>query len=150
MSTSFMRWIGYIQSAVSMVILLLSVSATHAQQYDQNYLKWKAQQQARDSQLQQDPNYYLSKPTVSSQPKHNSANSRGTRTENRNVDMGQIHLNSAGLAELQQLNGIGEKKAQAILDYRQQHGRFQQIDELQNIKGIGPKLLQKNKGRIVL
>jgi len=62
----------------------------------------------------------------------------------------KISLNQANLQQLQGLNGVGEKKAQAIMEYRQKNGGFKTIDELMNIKGIGPKLLEKNKARLML
>lgn len=63
---------------------------------------------------------------------------------------GLIHINSAGLSELQEIPGIGEKKAQAILDYRNQYGAFQSINDLTKIKGIGSKMLEKMKPYIEL
>lgn len=63
---------------------------------------------------------------------------------------GLISINSAGLTELQEIPGIGEKKAQAILDYRNQHGAFQSIHDLTSIKGIGNKMLEKMKPYIEL
>lgn len=63
---------------------------------------------------------------------------------------GLIHINSAGLVELQDIPGIGAKKAQAILDYRNEHGSFKQISDLTKIKGIGDKMLQKMKPYIGL
>lgn len=59
-------------------------------------------------------------------------------------------MNQANLQQLQTLNGVGEKKAQAIIEYRQKNGGFKTVDELVNVKGIGPKLLEKNKARLVL
>ncbi|MNC41485.1 ComE operon protein 1 [compost metagenome] len=63
---------------------------------------------------------------------------------------GLIHINSAGLDELQNIPGIGVKKAQAILDYRNQHGAFSSINDLTKVKGIGDKMLQKMKPHIGL
>lgn len=63
---------------------------------------------------------------------------------------GLIHINSAGLLELQEIPGIGEKKAKAILDYRNQYGAFQSIHDLTKIKGIGSKMLEKMKPYIEL
>ncbi|MNN13496.1 ComE operon protein 1 [compost metagenome] len=63
---------------------------------------------------------------------------------------GLIHINSAGLNELQNIPGIGVKKAQAILDYRNQHGAFTSINDLTKVKGIGDKMLQKMKPHIGL
>lgn len=117
------------------IVLVLGWKSASAQNFDQQYLNWKAQQQAQDARLgssNSDENYYLSKPSLTP------------------ASGNKIRLNSANTEQLQQLSGIGEKKAEAILQYRQQHGKFKSIDELQNIKGIGPKLLQKNKDRLAL
>ncbi|MGG6314058.1 ComEA family DNA-binding protein [Paenibacillus macerans] len=62
----------------------------------------------------------------------------------------QISINRAGLAELQNLPGIGEKKAQAIIDYRNEHGDFGSVGELTKVKGIGDKMLEKMKPYIGL
>ncbi|MFD1772857.1 ComEA family DNA-binding protein [Paenibacillus rhizophilus] len=58
---------------------------------------------------------------------------------------GKVNVNTAGISELTSLPGIGEKKAQAILDYRKQHGAFHSASDLENVKGIGPKMLEKLK-----
>ncbi|RUT46517.1 helix-hairpin-helix domain-containing protein [Paenibacillus anaericanus] len=61
-----------------------------------------------------------------------------------------ININTAGLAELQDIPGIGEKKAQAIVDYRNTHGAFISVSDLTKVKGIGDKMLQKMKPHIGL
>ena len=52
-----------------------------------------------------------------------------------------IDLNTASVADLTRLPGIGEKRAQAIVAWREEHGPFQSVDELVQVSGIGEKLL---------
>lgn len=62
-----------------------------------------------------------------------------------------ININAADAKEIaKNLDGIGLKKAQAIVEYRQAHGEIKAIEELASIKGIGVKTLEKNVGRILL
>lgn len=50
-----------------------------------------------------------------------------------------VNINTANVFELQQLNGIGEKTAQRIVDYRTKHGNFEVVEDLMRIDGIGKK-----------
>lgn len=52
-----------------------------------------------------------------------------------------IDLNTADVYELSRLPGIGEKRAQAIVEYRQANGPFQTVEELDQVDGIGPAIL---------
>lgn len=58
---------------------------------------------------------------------------------------GKLNLNAATEAELTTLPGIGPAKAQAILEYREQNGRFKSVDDLKNVSGIGEKTFEKLK-----
>src|SRR5699024_6686718 len=52
---------------------------------------------------------------------------------------GKVKINDATLDEMTRLNGIGPKKAQAIIDYREENGPFEQIEDILNVSGIGEK-----------
>jgi competence protein ComEA len=62
----------------------------------------------------------------------------------------RISINHGTLADLDTLPGIGPAKAQAIVDYRTQHGLFKQLEDLQNVKGIGAKTYEDLKSLITL
>lgn len=59
-----------------------------------------------------------------------------------------ININRASEAELTTLAGIGSKKAQAIILYRDTMVGFATVDELANVKGIGQKTIDKNRQRL--
>lgn len=67
-----------------------------------------------------------------------------------NESVVKININTAGRDELMQLKGIGEKKAEDILNYREEHGVFLAIEELKNIKGIKASLYEKIKDFITV
>lgn len=62
----------------------------------------------------------------------------------------KINLNKATADQLTQLKGVGTKKAQAIVAYRKQHGRFKSLDDLTNVKGISQRIVDLVKGHLVL
>jgi competence protein ComEA len=57
----------------------------------------------------------------------------------------KINLNFADASQLTQLPGIGAKKAEAIIAYREEHGPFRSIDEIKNISGIGEQTFEQIK-----
>ena len=62
--------------------------------------------------------------------------------------VGVININTADATTLAELNGIGEAKAAAIVDYRKQHGPFKSVEQLADVKGIGDKFIEKNRSRL--
>ena len=62
----------------------------------------------------------------------------------------KININTADLAQLQKLSGVGLKKAQDIIDYREQNGKFNQPEDLGNVSGFGEKSLEKLKGSVAV
>lgn len=63
----------------------------------------------------------------------------------------KVSLNSATAEELAEtLSGIGLKKAQAIVEYRQQYGEFTHIEQLQEVPGIGAATLERNLPKLAL
>jgi len=73
-----------------------------------------------------------------------------TETETKNEDTKLININTASASELCELQGIGEKKAQAIIDYRNENGGFVTIEEIMNVSGIGEKTFQNIKDKITV
>ncbi|HEN6241927.1 TPA: helix-hairpin-helix domain-containing protein [Streptococcus agalactiae] len=63
---------------------------------------------------------------------------------------GKINLNKADLSSLQTISGVGAKRAQDILDYRDSQGGFKTIDDLKNVSGIGEKTLEKLRQDVTL
>ncbi|WP_421246873.1 ComEA family DNA-binding protein [Aeromonas sanarellii] len=66
------------------------------------------------------------------------------------AEAGKINLNTASADELASLKGIGEKKAQAIVDHREKQGKFTSIDQLADVSGIGPATLEANRDMIIV
>ena len=56
---------------------------------------------------------------------------------------GKINLNTATSEQLQTISGIGAKRAEDVIAYRESHGGFQSVDDLKNVSGIGDKTLDK-------
>ncbi len=61
-----------------------------------------------------------------------------------------ININTATAEELQQIKGIGETRAQAIIAYRDQHGSFAKVEDLLEVKGLGESILTRNQNMLVV
>ena len=61
-----------------------------------------------------------------------------------------VNLNSATVAQLADLPGIGMKTAELIVQYRGKNGPFKKIEELMNIRGIGEKSFLRIKDRVTV
>lgn len=62
----------------------------------------------------------------------------------------KVNINTADKAELMTLSGIGEARAEAIIQYRSQHGGFSAVEEIQEISGIKNAVYSKIKDRITV
>ncbi|MCP3764297.1 helix-hairpin-helix domain-containing protein [Domibacillus sp. A3M-37] len=76
-------------------------------------------------------------PAVQTMPVPSAGSAGGT--EQSSV----ININTADSTALQELPGIGESKAQAIIDFRETDGPFTAVEDLKNISGIGDKTFEK-------
>ena len=78
----------------------------------------------------------------------NSEKGSSTNTSVSNSKQGTININTATLEELQTIKGIGKKKAEAILQYRKEHGAFRKKEDLLQVKGIGKKALEAIESQV--
>ena len=62
----------------------------------------------------------------------------------------KVNINTATAEELSTLEGIGEMKAESIIEFRGNHGHFTKIEDLKNVKGIGDKIFEKIKDQITV
>lgn len=70
-------------------------------------------------------------------------------TSKEEAKEGKVNINTATVEELKTLNGVGEKKAEAIIEYRKKNGSFQTKEDLMKVRGIGKKLFESFQERIV-
>ncbi len=69
-------------------------------------------------------------------------------TAHSRADEDKININTAVLSELMCLDGVGEVKAQRIIDYRTQKGKFESVDELADINGFSSKTVDALRDKI--
>ena len=78
----------------------------------------------------------------------NSEKGNTSNTTPSNSKQGTVNINTATLEELQTIKGIGKKKAEAILQYRKEHGVFRTKEDLLQVKGIGKKALEAIESQV--
>jgi competence protein ComEA len=61
-----------------------------------------------------------------------------------------VNINTATKEELTSLKGVGEKRAEDIIDYRKKHGDFKSVDDLQKVPGIGSSLLKQIRSDVTV
>ena len=103
---------------------------------------------------------YVETPCICEEVKNDACITQNVEVEEPNVpdnavipedsNNGKININTATSEELQTLSGIGESKAQAIIDYRNTNGPFNSIEEIVNVSGISENLFAKIKEDITV
>jgi competence protein ComEA len=59
-----------------------------------------------------------------------------------------VNINTATKEELTSLKGIGDKRAQEIIDYRKKNGDFKSVDDLEKVPGIGPGIMKQIRSQV--
>ena len=103
---------------------------------------------------------YVETPCICEEVKNDACITQNVEVEEPNIpdnavipedsNNGKININTATSEELQTLSGIGESKAQAIIDYRNTNGPFNSIEEIVNVSGISENLFAKIKEDITV
>jgi competence protein ComEA len=103
---------------------------------------------------------YVETPCICEEVKNDACITQNVEVEEPNIpdnavipedsNNGKININTATSEELQTLSGIGESKAQAIIDYRNTNGPFNSIEEIVNVSGISENLFAKIKENITV
>ena len=75
---------------------------------------------------------------------------RKQQIQHEEEEAGLVNINTADVTQLMQLNGIGQSRAEAIVAYREQCGRFTQIEDIQMVTGIKAGLYEKIKDKITV
>lgn len=72
-----------------------------------------------------------------------------TQSQNEAKQDDKVSINSASAEELASaLNGIGLKKAQGIVNYREQYGAFTHVEQLQEVPGVGASIFERNLNKL--
>ena len=61
-----------------------------------------------------------------------------------------VNINTATKEELTSLKGVGDKRAQEIIDYRKKNGNFKSVEDLEKVPGIGPGLMKQIRSEVTV
>lgn len=76
------------------------------------------------------------------------ANNEKNSQKSSNTPASKVNINKADLSEIQTLKGVGAKRAQDIIDYREANGPFKSLEDLGKVSGFGEKSLEKLKDSV--
>ncbi len=92
----------------------------------------------------------VSAPCVCEEVKNDACYSDNNTNNKTNNSSKIVNINTASIQELTVLNGIGESKAKAIVNYRDKNGKFKTIKDIMNVSGISETLFSKIKDYITV
>lgn len=87
-------------------------------------------------------------PSIDNKEEKNETKAGYVITKNNESNDNKISINTATKETLMTIKGIGEKKAESIIEYRNKNGKFNSIEEIINVSGIGKSIFDKIKNYI--
>lgn len=87
---------------------------------------------------------------LAAQPAVAASQSSGTHPAAKPTPTNIVNINTALVAELETLPGVGTKTAERIIEYRQKNGPFKRVEELMNVRGLGEKNFIKLKAQLTI
>ena len=102
------------------------------------------------SDAQKENIVYIETPCICEEVKNDACLKEENESENTNNIDKKININTASLEDLKTLDGIGDQKAKAIIDYRNKNGNFKTIEEITKVSGISETLFIKIKENITI
>jgi competence protein ComEA len=79
-----------------------------------------------------------------------AAGAQSTRPAAASQSAAMVNLNTASVAQLETLPGVGKATAERIVEYRDKNGGFKKVEDLMNVRGIGEKSFLKIKPLITV